>query len=320
MTNAVKSRVNGRQDLLEEVGPVAEIQEEKEEMSNFDAEPDSVKIYLQEIGRVPLLTKSEEVALAKEIKRGNEQARQKLIVSNLRLVVSVANKHRGKGLDLLDLIQEGNWVLLKAVEKFDYTKGYKFSTYATWWIRQAITRGIANTSRTIRRPTHVSEEIRQLLNTANEIYATRGRHAKPKELAKATGFDLKKIRDLQVRAQFQKSLDEEVGQSEHDQDTLGELVEDSTIPSPANEHVRELFWAELEQFMTGLTERQREIFRRRVLYHKERKEPETLEVVAKDFKVSRERVRQIQEEVQEKFLASKYANNLRKIFRQMQSA
>ena len=268
---------------------------EDEELEAHASE-DLVKLYLQEIGRVPLLTREEEVKLAKRVARGEEKARQQLALANLRLVVSIAKRHKGSGLPLLDLIQEGNIGLMKAIEKFDYTKGYKFSTYATWWIRQAITRAIADKARTIRIPTHMLELMRKIYKAEEEYVQNHGTPPTSEELAKMLKMPQEEIERARKITPYTRSFEEPVGDEE--ESVLGDFIwaEESSALRKA---LQELSVEELYGALDELTERERLILEYRFGL-REGQQPMTLERVGELFDLSRERIRQIEKETLEK--------------------
>lgn len=249
-----------------------------------------IKMYLREIGQVPLLTHDEEVEYAKRSYEGDEEASKKLIESNLRLVVSIAKKHTNRGLKLLDLIQEGNIGLMKAVEKFEYTKGYKFSTYATWWIRQAITRAIADQGRTIRIPVHMIETINKIKKESRVYLQETGKDASPEILAERLGMEVDKIKAIQEMNQEPISLETPVG-SEEDSE-LGDFVEDQKTTSPYEATNRAILREELDSVLKTLSPREEKVLRYR--YGLDDSSPKTLEEVGKIFNVTRERIRQIE--------------------------
>jgi len=251
---------------------------------------DPVRMYLREIGRVPLLTAAEEVSLAKRIERRDMAAKAALIEANLRLVVSVAKRYVGRGLAFLDLIQEGNLGLIRAVEKFDYRKGYKFSTYATWWIRQAITRAIADQARTIRVPVHMVETINRLSRVQRQLLQDLGREPTVAELAKELEVTPDRVREIQKVAQEPVSLETPVGEDEDSE--LGDLIEDQAIQSPSEAVSTLLRREELEDVLGQLTHRERKVLELRFGLRGE--EPRTLEEVGQRFGVTRERIRQIE--------------------------
>lgn len=249
-----------------------------------------IKMYLREIGQVPLLTHDEEIDYAKRAYEGDEEASKKLIESNLRLVVSIAKKHTNRGLKLLDLIQEGNIGLMKAVEKFEYTKGYKFSTYATWWIRQAITRAIADQGRTIRIPVHMIETINKIKKESRIYLQETGKDASPEILAERLGMEVEKIKAIQEMNQEPISLETPVG-SEEDSE-LGDFVEDHKTTSPYEATNRAILREELDAVLKTLSPREEKVLRYR--YGLDDSSPKTLEEVGKIFNVTRERIRQIE--------------------------
>ncbi len=251
---------------------------------------DPVRMYLKEIGRVPLLTAEEEVALAKRIEQGDEEAKRRLAEANLRLVVSIAKRYVGRGMLFLDLIQEGNLGLIKAVEKFDYRKGYKFSTYATWWIRQAITRAIADQARTIRIPVHMVETINKLVRVSRQLLQELGREPTPDEIARAMGIDEEKVREIMKIAQEPVSLETPIGEEEDSH--LGDFIEDEDAPAPADAASYTLLKEQLEDVLSTLTEREQEVLRLRFGLDDGR--ARTLEEVGQIFGVTRERIRQIE--------------------------
>mgnify|MGYP002725143216 CR=1 FL=1 len=263
---------------------------ENELSSEGVALDDPVKTYLKEIGRVPLLTAGQEMALAKAARAGDADARRALSEANLRLVVSVAKRYAGRGLPFLDLIQEGNLGLLKAVDKFDYTKGYKFSTYATWWIRQAITRAIADQARTIRVPVHMVETINKLNRISRQLLQENGREATNEELAKAMGVSLAKVREVKKIAQDPISLETPIGEKEDSH--LGDFIEDHEAIAPDDAAGSILLREQIEELLTGLTERERQVLELR--FGLKDGKTRTLEEVGKYFDVTRERIRQIE--------------------------
>jgi len=312
----------------EETAEETEAGEEAGETDNRDQGPrrdDPVKTYLREIGKVPLLTKEEEVELAKGMETGihsaalleharlseehgiavlspeerrdleaavekGQKARERLTVSNLRLVVSIAKRYMNRGLSFLDLIQEGNMGLMKAVEKFDYTRGYKFSTYATWWIRQAVTRAIADQSRTIRVPVHMIETVRELNRVKREYIQQNGAAPTLEDLSKLTGMSIDKIKKVENVSQYTASLERPIG--EEDEDTLGDFIEDPSSPSPTKETFRMFLKEQLGRALDQLDEREREILKLR--YGLDDDHPRTLKDVSLKFNITRERVRQIE--------------------------
>ena len=251
---------------------------------------DPVRMYLREIGKIPLLTFEEELDLAKRILKGDEEAKQKLAESNLRLVVSIAKKYVGRGMLFLDLIQEGNMGLIKAVEKFDYTKGFKFSTYATWWIRQAITRAIADQARTIRIPVHMVETINKLIRTSRHLLQQLGREPTPEEIAKEMEIPVEKVAEIQKIAQDPVSLETPIG--EEDDSHLGDFIQDEDSPAPHDAASYTLLREQLEEVMSTLTPREAKVLKLR--FGLEDGKSRTLEEVGSQFNVTRERIRQIE--------------------------
>ena len=251
---------------------------------------DPVRVYLREIGKIPLLTYEEELELSKRILQNDEEAKQKLAESNLRLVVSIAKKYVGRGMLFLDLIQEGNMGLIKAVEKFDYTKGFKFSTYATWWIRQAITRAIADQARTIRIPVHMVETINKLIRTSRHLSQQLGREPTPEELAKELEMPIEKVMEIQKIAQDPVSLETPIG--EEDDSHLGDFIPDDDSPAPHDSAAYTLLKEQLEEVMNTLTPREAKVLKLR--FGLEDGKARTLEEVGREFMVTRERIRQIE--------------------------
>ena len=251
---------------------------------------DPVRMYLKEIGKVPLLTAEEEVELAKRMEAGDEYAKQKLCEANLRLVVSIAKKYMGRGMLFLDLIQEGNLGLIKAVDKFDYTKGYKFSTYATWWIRQAITRSIADQARTIRIPVHMVETINKLIRVSRQLLQENGREPTPDEIAEEMGITVEKVREILKIAQEPVSLETPSGEEEDSH--LGDFIPDEDAPAPAEAAAFSMLKEQLVEVLNTLTEREQKVLKLRFGLDDGR--ARTLEEVGKEFDVTRERIRQIE--------------------------
>ncbi len=251
---------------------------------------DPVRMYLKEIGNVPLLSTEEEVALAQRVEAGDESAKKQLIEANLRLVVSIAKKYVGRGMPFLDLIQEGNMGLMKAVDKFDYSKGFKFSTYATWWIRQAITRGIADTGRTIRVPVHMVETINKTLRMTRTLLQELGREPTPEEVADRLGVPVARVREVLKISRDPVSLDTPIG--EEDDSHLGDFIEDDSALSPADSAAFSMLRAELSTALESLTDRERQVVQLRFGLIDGR--ARTLEEVGKEFNVTRERIRQIE--------------------------
>ena len=285
-------------DLLLETDDDELLLNEEEEIEIIDdvdvlegvSTEDPVRMYLKEIGNVPLLTSDEEVELAKRVEQGDEEAKKKLTEANLRLVVSIAKKYVGRGMPFLDLIQEGNMGLMKAVDKFDYTKGYKFSTYATWWIRQAITRGIADTGRTIRVPVHIVETINKTLRMTRTLLQELGREPTPEEVAERLNVPVSRVREVLKISRDPVSLDTPIG--EEDDSHLGDFIEDDTVLSPADSATFSMLREELSTALESLTERERQVVRLR--FGLEDGRARTLEEVGKEFNVTRERIRQIE--------------------------
>lgn len=251
---------------------------------------DPVRMYLREIGRIPLLTFDQELDLAKRILDGDEDAKKRLAESNLRLVVSIAKKYVGRGMLFLDLIQEGNMGLIKAVEKFDYTKGFKFSTYATWWIRQAITRAIADQARTIRIPVHMVETINKLIRTSRHLLQQLGREPTPEEIAEEMEIPVEKVMEIQKIAQDPVSLETPIG--EEDDSHLGDFIQDDDSPAPHDSAAYTLLKEQLEEVMNTLTPREAKVLKLR--FGLEDGKARTLEEVGREFEVTRERIRQIE--------------------------
>ena len=251
---------------------------------------DPVKAYLKEIGRVPLLTAEQETELARAAQAGDEDARRKLSEANLRLVVSIAKRYVGRGMQFLDLIQEGNLGLIKAAEKFDYTKGYKFSTYATWWVRQAITRAIADQARTIRIPVHMVETINKLIRVNRQLAQELGRDPTPAEIAKEMGISESKVREIIKIAQEPVSLETPIGEEEDSH--LGDFIEDENAPAPAEVASNAMMREQLQEVLHTLTPREEKVIRLR--FGLEDGQAHTLEEVGKEFNVTRERIRQIE--------------------------
>lgn len=251
---------------------------------------DPVRMYLKEIGKVPLLTADEEIELAKRMEQGDEEAKRKLAEANLRLVVSIAKRYVGRGMLFLDLIQEGNLGLIKAVEKFDYRKGYKFSTYATWWIRQAITRAIADQARTIRIPVHMVETINKLIRVSRQLLQEYGREPQPEEIAAEMGISEEKVREIIKIAQEPVSLETPIGEEEDSH--LGDFIPDDEAPAPAEAAAFTLLREQLMGVLSTLTPREEKVLRLRFGLDDGR--ARTLEEVGREFKVTRERIRQIE--------------------------
>jgi len=251
---------------------------------------DPVRMYLKEIGKVPLLSAEEEIELAQRMEAGDEDAKKKLAEANLRLVVSIAKRYVGRGMLFLDLIQEGNLGLIKAVEKFDYRKGYKFSTYATWWIRQAITRAIADQARTIRIPVHMVETINKLIRVSRQLLQELGREPIPEEIAKEMDIPVEKVREILKISQEPVSLETPIGEEEDSH--LGDFIQDENVPVPAEAAAFTLLGEQLAEVLGTLTEREQKVLRLR--FGLDDGKSRTLEEVGKEFKVTRERIRQIE--------------------------
>ena len=251
---------------------------------------DPVRMYLKEIGKVPLLTAEEEIELAKKMEQGDEDAKKRLAEANLRLVVSIAKRYVGRGMLFLDLIQEGNLGLIKAVEKFDYRKGYKFSTYATWWIRQAITRAIADQARTIRIPVHMVETINKLIRVSRQLLQELGREPTPEEIAEEMDMSVERVREILKISQEPVSLETPIGEEEDSH--LGDFIQDDNVPVPADAAAFTLLKEQLVEVLGTLTEREQKVLRLRFGLDDGR--ARTLEEVGKEFNVTRERIRQIE--------------------------
>jgi RNA polymerase primary sigma factor len=286
--------------------------EEDGEALGVEAANDPVKMYLQEIGKIDLLSREQEVSLASRVVAGERCARDELITANLRLVVSIAKKYMGRGLSFLDLIQEGNMGLMRAVEKFDHTKGYKFSTYATWWIRQAITRAIADQSRTIRIPVHMIETVRELQRVRKEHVQEHGAAPDLQALSSELGIPEEKIKQVENVSQYTSSLERPIGEEE--EDTLGDFQEDKKAPSPTKETYRMFLTEELDKALNQLSDREKDILKLR--YGLEDGHPRTLKDVARVFNITRERVRQIEIKALEKLKHPTRKDELQK-FRQL---
>ena len=279
-------------DLEKELEDIEVSKEELEDLSvpdgiNID---DHVKMYLKEIGKVDLLDADEEIALAKRMSEGDEEAKKRLAEANLRLVVSIAKRYVGRGMLFLDLIQEGNLGLLTAVDKFDYSKGYKFSTYATWWIRQAITRAIADQARTIRIPVHMVETINKLVRISRQLVQELGREPTTEELAKELGMSVEKVREISKISQEPVSLETPIGEEEDSH--LGDFIPDDDAPAPSEVASFVMLKEQLEDVLKTLTAREAKVLRLR--FGLEDGRPRTLEEVGKEFDVTRERIRQIE--------------------------
>ena len=282
-------------DIDIDVAELEEIEIEDDPVKDIDlgdsvSVNDLVRLYLKEIGKVPLLTAEQEMGIAKRMEAGDDEAKKELAEANLRLVVSIAKRYVGRGMSFLDLIQEGNLGLIKAVEKFDYTKGFKFSTYATWWIRQAITRAIADQARTIRIPVHMVETINKLIRVSRQLLQELGREPTPAEIGKEMGFSEEKVREIQKIAQDPVSLETPIGEEEDSH--LGDFIEDDNAPAPSEAASYALLKEQLMEVLNTLTEREEKVLRLRFGLDDGR--ARTLEEVGKEFNVTRERIRQIE--------------------------
>ena len=272
-------------------------EEEEVDMENLDISvpegisiEDPVRMYLKEIGKVPLLSAEEEIDLAQRMEEGDESAKKRLAEANLRLVVSIAKRYVGRGMLFLDLIQEGNLGLIKAVEKFDYRKGYKFSTYATWWIRQAITRAIADQARTIRIPVHMVETINKLIRVSRQLLQELGREPTPEQIAEEMNMSVERVREILKISQEPVSLETPIGEEEDSH--LGDFIQDDNVPVPADAAAFTMLKEQLEEVLSTLTEREQKVLRLRFGLDDGR--ARTLEEVGKEFNVTRERIRQIE--------------------------
>ena len=294
---AVLSETDEDEEILDDIilddADEADIDVEKIDLSVPDGVSieDPVRMYLKEIGKVPLLTAEEEIELAKRMEAGDEKAKQKLAEANLRLVVSIAKRYVGRGMLFLDLIQEGNLGLIKAVEKFDYEKGYKFSTYATWWIRQAITRAIADQARTIRIPVHMVETINKLIRVSRQLLQELGREPLPEEIAEVMDISVERVREILKISQEPVSLETPIGEEEDSH--LGDFIQDQNVPVPAEAAASNLLRDQLNEVLSTLTEREQKVLRLR--FGMDDGRARTLEEVGKEFQVTRERIRQIEE-------------------------
>ncbi|WKY46745.1 RNA polymerase sigma factor RpoD [Eubacteriaceae bacterium ES3] len=274
----------------EEIEKLEEENQKEIDLADAVSVNDPVRLYLKEIGKVPLLTGDQEMKLAKRMEEGDESAKKELAEANLRLVVSIAKRYVGRGMSFLDLIQEGNLGLIKAVEKFDYTKGFKFSTYATWWIRQAITRAIADQARTIRIPVHMVETINKLIRVSRQLLQELGREPTPAEIGKEMDFSEEKVREIQKIAQDPVSLETPIGEEEDSH--LGDFIPDDDAPAPAEAASYALLKEQLIEVLNTLTDREEKVLRLRFGLDDGR--ARTLEEVGKEFNVTRERIRQIE--------------------------
>ncbi len=291
-------RISGDVDALDvddadiDLSDVEDVDVEKLDLSVPDgiSIEDPVRMYLKEIGKVPLLTAEEEVDLAKRMADGDESAKKRLAEANLRLVVSIAKRYVGRGMLFLDLIQEGNLGLIKAVEKFDYHKGFKFSTYATWWIRQAITRAIADQARTIRIPVHMVETINKLIRVSRQLLQELGREPAPEEIAQELDMPVERVREILKISQEPVSLETPIGEEEDSH--LGDFIQDDNVPVPAEAAAQTLLKEQLDEVLDTLTDREQKVLRLRFGMNDGR--ARTLEEVGKEFDVTRERIRQIE--------------------------
>ena len=310
--------------LLEPMEPDALDLADEEELSDEDLEitvdnvdafaDDSVRLYLREIGKIPLLTTEEETELAKRIVEGDKKAKDKMVEANMRLVVSIAKRYSGRGLDFLDLIQEGNTGLLRAVEKFDPEKGFKFSTYATWWIRQAITRAIADQARTIRIPVHMVETINKVLRTTRKLTTELNREPTIEEIAKELDMEVDKVEYVMRIKQDIASLDASVGRDGDDEDSvLGDFVEDEERASPEDSAANQILKEQLASIISTLSDREQKIIKMRFGIGGER--PHTLEEVGYEFSVTRERIRQIEAKALSKLRKHKDTKKLHEYLR-----
>lgn len=311
--------LNAKDVMLDFDEPETGDLEEEEELSdedlaitaeNVDAfADDSVRLYLREIGKIPLLTPEEEADLAQRIVKGDKKAKDKMVESNMRLVVSIAKRYGGRGLDFLDLIQEGNTGLLRAVEKFDPEKGFKFSTYATWWVRQAITRAIADQARTIRIPVHMVETINKVLRTTRKLTSELNREPTNEEIAKELDMEPEKVDYVMRIKQDIASLDASVGREGDDEDSvLGDFVEDEERDSPEESAANQILKEQLSEIIATLTDREQKIIRLRFGIGGGR--PHTLEEVGNEFDVTRERIRQIEAKALSKLRKNKDTKKL----------
>lgn len=289
--------------------PIEELEKELEALTVLaeGTVSDPVRMYLKEIGRIPLLNFEQEISLAKRVEKADKKAKKILIISNLRLVVSIAKKYVGRGLTLLDLIQEGNQGLIRAVEKYDWRRGFKFSTYATWWIRQSITRAIADQARTIRIPVHMVENINRFLRTSRRLMQELGREPTPEEVARVLGIEPDKALEIIKISQEPASLETPVGDEEDSR--LGDFVHDSTAPTLFDSASRELLKEQVEEVLRTLSDRERRVLEER--FGLKDGKPKTLEEVGKMFMVTRERIRQIEAKALRKLRHPSRGNKLR---------
>ncbi len=324
MENSEEEILKGKNPIMDLNEPAMEELAAEDELSdeelaitadNVDAfADDSVRMYLREIGKIPLLTQEEELELAKKVLEGDKKAKDKLAEANMRLVVSIAKRYGGRGLDFLDLIQEGNTGLLRAVEKFDPDKGFKFSTYATWWIRQAITRAIADQARTIRIPVHMVETINKVLRTTRRLTQELNREPTNEEIAEAMGLEVDKIENVMRIKQDIASLDASVGRDGDDEESvLGDFVEDSERDSPEDATANQILKEQIAEILTTLSEREQKIIKLRFGIGGGR--PHTLEEVGNEFSVTRERIRQIEAKALAKLRKQKETKKLHEYLR-----
>ena len=315
---------SNKEDIILDEEPDLLDLEDEEELSDEELEitaenvdafaDDSVRMYLREIGKIPLLSVDEENALADKVLKGDKKAKDKMVEANMRLVVSIAKRYSGRGLDLLDLIQEGNTGLLRAVDKFDPAKGFKFSTYATWWIRQAITRAIADQARTIRIPVHMVETINKVLRTTRKLTQELNREPSVEEIAKELEMEVEKVEYVMRIKQDIASLDASVGRDGDDEDSvLGDFVEDEERASPEDSAVTQILKEQLATILSTLSEREQKIIKLRFGIGGER--PHTLEEVGAEFSVTRERIRQIEAKALSKLRKHKDTKKLHEYLR-----
>ncbi len=290
-------RITETEEVVAEIDEIELSEEDEIDVEKIDLTvpdgisiEDPVRMYLKEIGKVPLLTAEEEIELARRMEEGDEEAKKRLAEANLRLVVSIAKRYVGRGMLFLDLIQEGNLGLIKAVEKFDYHKGYKFSTYATWWIRQAITRAIADQARTIRIPVHMVETINKLIRVSRQLLQELGREPTPEEIAAELDMPVERVREILKISQEPVSLETPIGEEEDSH--LGDFIQDDNVPVPAEAAAASLLKEQLGEVLDTLTEREQKVLRLRFGMNDGR--ARTLEEVGKEFDVTRERIRQIE--------------------------
>ncbi len=280
------------EEMAEDEKATTELAKELEVLATLEDKTltDPVRMYLKEIGRIPLLTAEQEIDLAQGVEKGSRPAKKKLIQSNLRLVVSIAKKYVGRGMSFLDLIQEGNQGLMRAVEKYDWRRGYKFSTYATWWIRQAITRAIADQARTIRIPVHMVETINKLIRTSRKLAQQLGREPMAEEIGKEMELEPDRVREIFKIAQDTTSLEKPVGDEEDS--LLGDFIEDTSQPSPVDQASKQLLKENIEEVLESLSDREARVLKMR--FGLDGYQPMTLEEVGREFGVTRERIRQIE--------------------------